>query len=152
MLRGLLRALIAGRVDGNRTSPLATYARRREEAAARQPDASPRPAPQTAAPDGMVAAARLDEIPPGGLLEVRAGERSVVLARTAEGVFCIAATCAHAGGPLGDGTLEGTVVTCPYHGWSYDVRDGSCLVDPSVSVAVWPTEVVDGVVCVGSSA
>lgn len=147
MLRLLLRGLVAGRADGWRSAALSTYGRRRAQAAATSaPAASVRPA--MTAPAGMVAAARLDEIPPGGLLEVRAGDRSVVLARTEGGVYCLGATCAHAGGPLGDGTLDGTVVTCPYHGWSYDVRDGTCLVDPSVSVPVYPTEVVDGVVCV----
>jgi nitrite reductase (NADH) small subunit len=30
-------------------------------------------------------------------------------------------TCIHRGGPLSEGDLEGSVVTCPWHGWQYDV-------------------------------
>lgn len=33
-------------------------------------------------------------------------------------------TCPHRGGPLGEGTLEDSVVTCPWHGWTYDVKTG----------------------------
>lgn len=33
-------------------------------------------------------------------------------------------SCPHQGGPLADGWLEGSVVTCPWHGWCFDVRSG----------------------------
>jgi len=35
--------------------------------------------------------------------------------------------CPHAGGPLAEGTLEGGVVTCPWHAWKFDVASGRCL-------------------------
>lgn len=38
--------------------------------------------------------------------------------------YAISNTCAHEGGPLGQGVLEKTIVTCPWHGWQYDVRYG----------------------------
>ena len=38
--------------------------------------------------------------------------------------YAISNTCAHEGGPLSQGILENTIVTCPWHGWQYDVRDG----------------------------
>ena len=44
-------------------------------------------------------------------------------------------TCIHRGGPLGEGDLEGSVVTCPWHGWQYDVATGTCLANPSAKVA-----------------
>ncbi|MGE3312941.1 MAG: Rieske 2Fe-2S domain-containing protein [Limisphaerales bacterium] len=37
----------------------------------------------------------------------------------------IAGRCPHAGGPLGDGKLAGDNVVCPWHGWSFNRRDGS---------------------------
>ena len=36
----------------------------------------------------------------------------------------ISNVCAHKGGPLNQGILEKTIVTCPWHGWKYDVRNG----------------------------
>jgi nitrite reductase/ring-hydroxylating ferredoxin subunit len=38
--------------------------------------------------------------------------------------YGISNICAHEGGPLNQGTLEKTIVTCPWHGWKYDVRNG----------------------------
>jgi nitrite reductase/ring-hydroxylating ferredoxin subunit/multimeric flavodoxin WrbA len=42
-----------------------------------------------------------------------------------EGVFgCISGVCSHAGGPLGDGTMEGEYVKCPWHNWKYHFQTG----------------------------
>ena len=51
-------------------------------------------------------------------------------------------TCAHRGGPLGEGMLDGDVVTCPWHGWEYNVKTGSSPVNPSVCVKTFKTQVV----------
>ncbi|HUI26960.1 MAG TPA: Rieske 2Fe-2S domain-containing protein [Candidatus Kryptonia bacterium] len=48
--------------------------------------------------------------------------------------YAIDDTCKHRGGPLGDGELDGTVVTCPWHGWTYDVTTGESPDDPSCAV------------------
>ena len=37
--------------------------------------------------------------------------------------------CPHRGGPLGEGDLEGCIVTCPWHAWQYDVRTGESITD-----------------------
>ncbi len=42
--------------------------------------------------------------------------------------------CAHQGGPLGEGLLEGTVVTCPWHGWQFDVTTGVSPLIPTAMV------------------
>jgi Rieske Fe-S protein len=36
--------------------------------------------------------------------------------------FAVNNTCLHRGGPLGQGELHGVAVTCPWHGWQYDMR------------------------------
>jgi sulfoxide reductase heme-binding subunit YedZ len=42
-----------------------------------------------------------------------------------QGIFYgISNVCVHEGGPLNQGTVEKTIVTCPWHGWKYDVRNG----------------------------
>lgn len=43
-------------------------------------------------------------------------------------------TCLHRGGPLGEGEVEGSVVTCPWHGWKFDVTTGVCVANPSAKV------------------
>ncbi|MFN7973148.1 MAG: Rieske (2Fe-2S) protein [Acidobacteriota bacterium] len=53
-----------------------------------------------------------------------------------EGTFhAIHNTCVHRGGPLGDGDLAGNIVTCPWHGWEYDVTTGACQTNPQAKVA-----------------
>lgn len=47
--------------------------------------------------------------------------------------YAIDDTCLHRGGPLSEGSLEDKVVSCPWHGWQYDVASGACLTNPSVS-------------------
>ncbi len=50
--------------------------------------------------------------------------------------------CRHKGGSLGEGTLDGNVITCPLHGWQYDVTSGECLTDGSVKkLTVYPVKI-----------
>ena len=51
--------------------------------------------------------------------------------------------CPHQGGPLGEGMLEGTVVTCPWHGWRFDVCTGQSPVVPTAKVPTFEC-VVEG--------
>jgi nitrite reductase (NADH) small subunit len=57
--------------------------------------------------------------------------------------YAINNTCCHRGGPLGDGEVEGEVVTCPLHSWKYDVTNGQCTTNPSAKVASYEVK-VDG--------
>lgn len=74
-----------------------------------------------------VAVARLDEIEVGQPHLVQAEGKRIVLTRVGDAVYALDEMCAHQGGPLSDGRLSGTRLTCPWHGWSYDVRTGQCL-------------------------
>lgn len=57
-------------------------------------------------------------------------------------------TCLHRGGPLGEGELDGRVVTCPWHGWRWDVTTGMNVNNPAVKVACFPVTVENGEVYV----
>jgi nitrite reductase (NADH) small subunit/3-phenylpropionate/trans-cinnamate dioxygenase ferredoxin subunit len=72
-------------------------------------------------------AASLADVTPGTVRLVDVDGRPIVLARAGSAVYACAAVCSHRGGPLGEGRLTGTRLTCPWHGWSYDVRTGQCL-------------------------
>ena len=56
-------------------------------------------------------------------------------------VFAIDDRCPHREGPLSEGYLDGFLITCPWHGWQYDVRDGRCDTFSSKSVATYPVRV-----------
>lgn len=43
-----------------------------------------------------------------------------------DAIFGLENSCPHMGGPLGEGEVNGCTVTCPWHGWKFDVRTGAC--------------------------
>ena len=86
-------------------------------------------------------AAKVSEIPVGSIKELQIGGNSVALANVGGTFYAISNTCLHRGGPLGQGQLEGTVVTCPWHGWQFDVTTGRAVMNPNATVGCLPTEV-----------
>jgi len=53
--------------------------------------------------------------------------------------------CPHAGLPLGDGDMAGTLLTCPYHGYTYDMTTGKNFDDPyDASLILFPIRIEDG--------
>jgi len=72
----------------------------------------------------FVTVAHVGDVPPGTLRKVELDGEPIALAHV-DGRFCATqGNCLHLGGPLGDGHLEGSVVTCPWHGWQYDICTG----------------------------
>ena len=51
--------------------------------------------------------------------------------------------CPHQGGPLGKGELHGSVITCPWHGWSFDVETGKCKISEMIEQPKFEIHVVD---------
>lgn len=86
-------------------------------------------------------AAKMSEIPVGAIKEVQVGGKPVALANVGGTFYAIDNTCLHRGGPLGQGQLEGPVVTCPWHGWQFDVRTGRAVMNPNAGVGCLRTEV-----------
>ena len=64
---------------------------------------------------------------PGRASVVRVGGADVALVSTPDGVFAMDNVCPHSGGSLGDGVVEGGVVTCPLHGWQFECRTGRSI-------------------------
>ena len=88
-----------------------------------------------------IAIATLAECPPGTSLERVAGDRIVALYNVDGQFHAIDGVCPHQGGPLGKGCLSGGIVTCPWHGWQFDVRTGTSLLRPSLKQASFTVRV-----------
>jgi nitrite reductase/ring-hydroxylating ferredoxin subunit/uncharacterized membrane protein len=82
-------------------------------------------------PEDFVAVGKASDFTEGALKLVQAGEMPVLLTRVGGQLYAIANTCSHAGGPLNEGSLEGDVVTCPWHGSRFCVRDGAVRGGPA---------------------
>ena len=76
--------------------------------------------------------AAVSDIPPGTGRELTVGDRVVALFNVEGAFYALDGICRHAGGPLGNGTLTGRVVTCPWHGWQYDVTTGQHCLAPGI--------------------
>ena|SRR5687768_7985650 len=64
------------------------------------------------------------DCPPGTSREFVVGERIIALYNVEGTFYALDGVCPHQGGPLGKGALNGCVVTCPWHGWQFDVSTG----------------------------
>jgi nitrite reductase (NADH) small subunit/3-phenylpropionate/trans-cinnamate dioxygenase ferredoxin subunit len=62
------------------------------------------------------------------------GKRIAVFNVNGENFYALDNTCAHALGPLGRGHVRNELVTCPAHGYAYDVKTGECQTDARLRV------------------
>lgn len=92
--------------------------------------------------------AAVDDLPPGKGMEALVGDRAIALFNVDGQFFSIANRCVHRGGPLGQGYVEGSTVTCPWHAWMFDVKSGCNVVNGDMKVACFEVKVEDGQVFV----
>lgn len=97
-----------------------------------------------------VPVATLDELPPGGRKTVVAGEREIALFNIAGTIYAIDATCPHQGGPLGEGWLEGTLLTCPLHAWCFDLRSGENVLGDYSTIETFDVHVDGNAISISS--
>ena len=89
----------------------------------------------------FVRAAKTTEIAPGSVHEIELAGKPVAVANIGGKYYAISGTCLHRGGPLGQGSLDGAVLMCPWHGWQFDVTTGKVSGNPTVGVDCYPIEV-----------
>ena len=83
-------------------------------------------------PEDFVAALPEADLRENELRRVDASGTPVLLVRRGNRIYAIAETCAHLGGPLSEGKVEGAAVRCPWHGSRFSLEDGRVLEGPSV--------------------
>lgn len=85
----------------------------------------------------------------GTIRPAEVGGRTIAIANVDEHYYAVDGTCTHLGGPLPEGELSGTVLTCPWHGGQFDVRTGQVLrPPPGREVRVYPVKVEGGAILV----
>jgi nitrite reductase/ring-hydroxylating ferredoxin subunit len=92
----------------------------------------------------QVKAGSLSEIPPGAVKEVQAGDSSYAVCNVEGTLHCLNGICPHAGGPLGQGMLDGNALVCPLHGWEFDCRSGLSTLGDDLQIETYPVLVQDG--------
>jgi nitrite reductase (NADH) small subunit len=87
---------------------------------------------------------RVEEIPPGSIRAFQVDEEEIAIANVGGELFATQQHCLHLRGPLGDGRLEGTTLSCPWHGWQYDVTTGKNEFDHAIQLQTYKVKVEGG--------
>ncbi len=91
-----------------------------------------------------VVVTHVDQIKPGQMRYVDIDGLPIALANVDGTIYAFGDSCRHEGGPLSSGVLRDGIVTCPWHGWAYNVRTGKALIPPvGLRVPTYPV-VIDG--------
>lgn len=91
-----------------------------------------------------VSVASVEDLPPGTARPVEVGERTVALVNVEGEIHACEGACPHLGGPLGDGVVNGSVLSCPWHGWQFDVTTGLNEFDRAIAIERLEVRVEDG--------
>jgi len=94
-----------------------------------------------------VKVAHAADLPPGQAMTVTVADKLIALFSVDGTVFAIDDTCTHRGGPLSEGELKDGIVTCPWHGAQFNVKDGQVLKSPAPkSVSSYPARITNGAI------
>jgi nitrite reductase/ring-hydroxylating ferredoxin subunit len=89
----------------------------------------------------FVKVASLSRLKPGTAISVAVNGAEIALFNVGGKVYATSNTCLHQGGPLGEGVLDGFVVSCPWHMWEYNVCTGGLLGNDSIKVQTYAVEI-----------
>lgn len=80
--------------------------------------------------EGFTKVGKLTDFPEGKLKKVEVGGDEVVVANISGKIYAMTATCTHRGGPLYEGELSGSTLTCPWHGGKFDITTAKVVGPP----------------------
>src|SRR5689334_4071771 len=92
----------------------------------------------------LVKVAAVDELSPGRVMEVQSGDRTFAVCNVGGSFHCLDGTCPHAGGPLGQGEIQGQMLVCPWHGWEFNCATGANDADEDLMVEKFNVVVQNG--------
>jgi NAD(P)H-dependent nitrite reductase small subunit len=92
----------------------------------------------------LVKVAQANELAPGQGKLVQVDGQPIAIFHVGGRFYAVEACCPHEGGPLAEGVIEGTRVICPWHGYDFDLKTGSCGVDPDLRALTYPLKVQNG--------
>jgi nitrite reductase (NADH) small subunit len=87
----------------------------------------------------------LAQIPVLGSRVIKTRDMDIAVFRGSDdSVYAIRDACPHKNGPLSQGIMHGSSVTCPLHNWKIDLTSGEALGPDEGCTNVYPVKVVDG--------
>lgn len=99
-------------------------------------------------PEGFEVVLHKDALKSGEMAEINIAGKMVLLINVDDQFYAVNSSCPHAQGPLADGELSSGILRCPFHGWAFDVTDGSCKTHSEACLDTYDTVVESDAVCV----
>jgi nitrite reductase (NADH) small subunit len=96
----------------------------------------------------FVRVAALADVPVGEVRQVESSGIAIAVGNREGQVFAIGGVCPHVKGPLGQGSLNGDWVTCPWHLWEFHCETGCSSHNESACVPVYEARVESGEILV----
>lgn len=87
-----------------------------------------------------------NDLKEGSAKSLKVFARNVAVFRLNGALYGLEADCKHMRASIAYGKIEGTIITCPAHGWRYDITTGECLTESWAKLKTYPVEVTDGIV------
>ena len=91
-----------------------------------------------------VVVAQTAEIPNGERKIIQVDDLSIGVFHHQGNWYAVRNSCLHRGGPVATGSLRGDTLTCPWHGFQYNLTNGELLTDPKARLEMYPVELRDG--------
>ncbi len=95
-------------------------------------------------PDPWIDVAELTSLQQAGAMEVVVGEQIIAVFWHDESLFALDGMCAHQGGPIAKGNVHAGCVTCPWHGWQYELASGIQTINRQPLQRIFPVRERDG--------
>lgn len=92
----------------------------------------------------MPIVARLEELPNQGRKLIELNGQQILLLNIKGTVYAVENECPHQGAPLDKAIQKETYLSCPRHGYRFQLTDGSCKEFPEYQLKTWPVRVENG--------
>ena len=89
----------------------------------------------------FVKVAEVSDVAPGAVKEITVNSKTIALCNVDGQFYALDNVCLHRGGPLGQGYVDGHKIECPWHGWQFDVKTGSTVLNPGAKVPTFPVKI-----------
>ncbi|MCX8150681.1 MAG: Rieske (2Fe-2S) protein [Candidatus Bathyarchaeota archaeon] len=94
--------------------------------------------------DSFILVSNENELKNGSMKLFNVAGKNILLARFNDQIYGISNRCPHMGCSLANGKLNAYIVTCPCHGWSFDVRTGQNQRSKDINIQVYQCKLQDG--------
>jgi len=89
----------------------------------------------------MIFAAKLSEVPNFGKKVVTVNGLELLLLNVKGEIFACENECPHQGSPMQAGVVKDGHLSCPRHGYRFDLKNGSCLDNPAFTLKLFPVQI-----------